>query len=193
MSLSSCRSTDVKKLINGSYLNNEVAYVFVLCCLHMYMCGMQQNYHFPSSRISRKIRFNRLPINQRSTTKRQVIRLLKRYYWTTKIQIFFFFFGNWMKDSWNKRPTFKFIEEQNNHGHSTKMQLPHPPQDVYIKKKRQRWPDGRSSNRINPAKNIISIFWEFFITALADGFSLEFERQQVSPSIQDSPRYFEQS
>ena len=33
---------------------------------------------------------------------------------------------------------------------------------------------------------IIIYLFEFFTSALADGFSLEFEWQQVSPSIQDS-------
>ena len=31
---------------------------------------------------------------------------------------------------------------------------------------------------------------EFFTSALADGFSLEFEWQQVSSSLQDSPQYY---
>ena len=33
---------------------------------------------------------------------------------------------------------------------------------------------------------IILLFWEFFTPTLADGFSLEFEWQQVSSSLQDS-------
>ena len=32
----------------------------------------------------------------------------------------------------------------------------------------------------------ILLFWEFLIPALVDGFLLEFEWQQVSPSLQDS-------
>ena len=36
---------------------------------------------------------------------------------------------------------------------------------------------------------IILIFWEFFTTELADDFSLEFEWQQVSSSLQDSSQY----
>ena len=36
---------------------------------------------------------------------------------------------------------------------------------------------------------IIIIPLEFFISAIADGFSLEFEWQQVSPSLQDSSQY----
>ena len=34
---------------------------------------------------------------------------------------------------------------------------------------------------------IILLLFEFLTSALADGFSLEFERQYVSPSLQDSP------
>ena len=36
---------------------------------------------------------------------------------------------------------------------------------------------------------IIFLFWEFFTPALGDGFSLEFEWQQVSSSVQDSSQY----
>ena len=36
---------------------------------------------------------------------------------------------------------------------------------------------------------IILLFWEFFTPALADGFSLEFEWQQVSSSINNSTQY----
>ena len=36
---------------------------------------------------------------------------------------------------------------------------------------------------------IILLIWEFFILASADGFSLEFEWQQVSSSLQDSSQY----
>ena len=36
-------------------------------------------------------------------------------------------------------------------------------------------------------------FWEFFTLALADGFSLEFEWQQVSSSLQDSSQYSSRS
>ena len=36
---------------------------------------------------------------------------------------------------------------------------------------------------------IIWLFWEFFIPALVDGFSLEFSRQQVPSSILDSSQY----
>ena len=36
---------------------------------------------------------------------------------------------------------------------------------------------------------IIIILWEFFTPALAKGFSLEFEWQQVSSSLQDSSQY----
>ena len=36
---------------------------------------------------------------------------------------------------------------------------------------------------------IIILLWEFFTPASADGLSLEFERQQVSTSLQDSSRY----
>ena len=32
-------------------------------------------------------------------------------------------------------------------------------------------------------------FWEFFTSALADGFLLEFEWQQVSSTLQDSFQY----
>ena len=35
--------------------------------------------------------------------------------------------------------------------------------------------------------------WEFFQPVLADGFSLEFEKQQVSSSLQDSSQYSERS
>ena len=34
---------------------------------------------------------------------------------------------------------------------------------------------------------IILLIWEFFIPALADGYLLESEWQQVSSSLQDSP------
>ena len=36
---------------------------------------------------------------------------------------------------------------------------------------------------------IILLSWEFLAPALADGLSLEFERQQVSSSLQDSSQY----
>ena len=36
---------------------------------------------------------------------------------------------------------------------------------------------------------IILLFWEFFTSALADGFPLESERQQVSTSLGDSSQY----
>ena len=36
---------------------------------------------------------------------------------------------------------------------------------------------------------IIIYSWEFFISVLADGFSLEFEWQQISSSLQDSSQY----
>ena len=39
---------------------------------------------------------------------------------------------------------------------------------------------------------IIDIF-EFFIPRLVDSFSLEFGRQQVSSSVQDSSQYFGRS
>ena len=42
-------------------------------------------------------------------------------------------------------------------------------------------------NHVTERKQIIILlFWEFFSPALADGFSLEFERQQVSSSLRDS-------
>ena len=37
--------------------------------------------------------------------------------------------------------------------------------------------------------NIILHLWEFSSPALADGFTLDFERQQVSSSLQNSPQY----
>ena len=37
---------------------------------------------------------------------------------------------------------------------------------------------------------IIILFWEFFTPALADGFLLGFEGQQVSSSFQDSSQYY---
>ena len=40
---------------------------------------------------------------------------------------------------------------------------------------------------------IILIFWEFFTLVLADGFSLEFEWQQVFSSLQDSSQYYSRS
>ena len=42
---------------------------------------------------------------------------------------------------------------------------------------------------------IILLFWEFITltSALADGFSLEFEWQQVSSNLQDSSQYSSQS
>ena len=40
---------------------------------------------------------------------------------------------------------------------------------------------------------ILLLFWEFFPSALADGFSLEYEWQQVSSSLQDSSQYFGRS
>ena len=40
---------------------------------------------------------------------------------------------------------------------------------------------------------IILLFWEFFTSALADGFSLEIEWQQVSSSLQDSSQYYGRS
>ena len=40
---------------------------------------------------------------------------------------------------------------------------------------------------------IIIIFWEFFTPALADGFSLDFEWQQVSSSLQDPSQYSDRS
>ena len=36
---------------------------------------------------------------------------------------------------------------------------------------------------------IILLFWEFLTPALADGFSLMFEWQQVSSCLQDSSQY----
>ena len=36
---------------------------------------------------------------------------------------------------------------------------------------------------------IILLFWEFFTAALADGFSLGFEWQQISSSLQNSSQY----
>ena len=39
---------------------------------------------------------------------------------------------------------------------------------------------------------IILLFREFFPLTLAEGFSLEFERQQVSLSLQDSSQYSQQ-
>ena len=46
-------------------------------------------------------------------------------------------------------------------------------------------------NIITLAIPIIIIIYslEFFTSVLADGFSLEFERQQVSSSLQDSSQY----
>ena len=35
----------------------------------------------------------------------------------------------------------------------------------------------------------ILLFWKFFTPALADGFSLEFERQRISSSLQDCSQY----
>ena len=40
---------------------------------------------------------------------------------------------------------------------------------------------------------IIVTNWDFFTLALDDGLSLEFERQQVSSSLQDSSQYSGQS
>ena len=40
---------------------------------------------------------------------------------------------------------------------------------------------------------IISLLWEFFTPTLADGFSPEFEWQQVSLSPQDSSQYSSRS
>ena len=43
--------------------------------------------------------------------------------------------------------------------------------------------------KINPMTLFFVLFWEFFTPASADGFSLEFEWQQVSSSLQDSSQY----
>ena len=37
---------------------------------------------------------------------------------------------------------------------------------------------------------LLLLFWEFFSPALADGFSFEFEREQVTSNRQDSSQYF---
>ena len=37
------------------------------------------------------------------------------------------------------------------------------------------------------------LFWEFFTRVLADSFSMEFEWQQVSSSLQDSSQYSDRS
>ena len=36
---------------------------------------------------------------------------------------------------------------------------------------------------------IILLVWDFFTPALTDGFSMGFEWQQVSPSLQNSSKY----
>ena len=46
---------------------------------------------------------------------------------------------------------------------------------------------GKSDNYLKQVINYLLLFtpWEFFISVLADGISLEFEWQQVSLSLQD--------
>ena len=39
---------------------------------------------------------------------------------------------------------------------------------------------------------IIWLIWKFFPPVLTDGFSLEFDRQQVYSSFQDSSQYYDQ-
>ena len=58
-------------------------------------------------------------------------------------------------------------------------------------------PTSKSSSPFNNSLVTVPILLftplEFFTSALADGFSLEFEWQQVSPSIQDFSQYPDRS
>ena len=58
---------------------------------------------------------------------------------------------------------------------------------IYIQEWKEKFLDLKVTH--NDVYMVYNLYCEFFMLALANGFSLKFEWQQVSSSLQDSPQY----